>query len=505
MKRLIKFFTTKATIISLFVLLQFAFFVVLVYILTDKVPYFFYISSAISFLLVIIILRGDEPDIYKVAWVIPILVAPIFGGLFYLTFKPMNITKKLRLRAKEKDDNRKTQLEPFIKPLKEVKSSYDKQIQFLLHDYWPYYNNTNVTFLPSGESKLKHVLDELKKAEKFIFLEYFILEEVGLTWKTIYPILVDKAQKGVDVRLIYDDFGSSTRIKRGFKKRMERAGIKTVIFNPLKLRFIVALNYRDHRKMIIVDGNVGFTGGINIADEYANIKRRFGHWHDAAVKITGDAVFSLTASFLETWDFHKKTTTSLASFKPTIFPKSEAMVIPFSDSPFSKKLLSKNIYTQMIYSAKSEIFITTPYFIVDAEILNALKNQALSGVKIHIIIPGIPDKKFAYRVTKHYLRQLINLDNIFIYSYAPGFIHSKILYVDDQVATVGTVNFDFRSFYLHYENTIWFYNSVSLVDIKSFLEKTIKDSIKLEFQDIYSKNVFSKLYDMVLVSLSHLL
>ena len=497
--------TNKITIIALLTIVQFIIFAVAVIILSSEVPYFFYLSFAISLVLIAFILRSDEPDIYKTAWLIPILIAPVFGGLFYLTFKPLRSTKKLSLKAQQKAENREKQTLSLIKPLPDIEQIYNKQIQYLQQNNWPYYTNTQTTFLPSGELKLKHVIEELKKAKKFIFLEYFILEEVGLTWENIYPILVEKANQGVDVRLIYDEWGSTTRIKRGFKKRMEASGIKTVAFNPLKLRFVVALNYRTHRKMIIIDGNVGFTGGINIADEYANIKKRFGHWHDAAVMLKGDAVFNMTSSFLETWDFHHNQTTDLKAFQPTLKFSSDGIAIPFSDSPFSKSFLSKHLYTQMIFSAKKAIYLTTPYFIIDDDLINAFKIQAQSGVEIHLIVPGIPDKKFAYRVTKYYLKQLVTIPNIYIYSYSPGFVHSKIIYIDDMVAAVGTVNFDFRSFYLHFENNVWFYNTQALTSIKEFLNSTIEQSKVLKFEDLHTKNVFAKIYETLLISLSFLL
>ena len=285
---------------------------------------------------------------------------------------------------------------------------------------------------------------------------------------------------------------------------MESVGIKTEVFNRLKLRFQVSLQYRDHRKIIIIDGTVGFTGGINIADEYANIKKRFGHWHDAGIMLKGDAVYSLTAIFLESWDLYRKETTDITQFKPVEYP-ADGIVIPYSDSPFTKNFLSKNLFVQMIGLAKKEVYITTPYFVVDDEIISVIKRQAQSGVKIHIIIPGIPDKKYVYVVTKYYLKALIDVPNVFVHEYTPGFIHSKILYVDGQAATVGTINFDFRSFFLHFENTVWFHNSNSLYDIKLFLDDTIKESKILKFEDIDRRNIFYKVFESIMVATSHLL
>lgn len=505
-KRILRFFTNKITIISFIALLQMVIFVLLVLHFADQFTYFMYFNYFVSALMILFVLRSDDLRIYKMSWIIPILIAPVFGGLFYLTFKPLNVTRKLTKKHMEKDSIRKTQLMPLIKePTAKLPSSISKQITYLSNDVWPFYTNTKLEFLPSGEVKLSKVIEELKKAKKSVFIEYFILEETGFVFQAMYPILVEKAKEGLDVRLLYDDWGSSLRVKKGFKKRMERVGIKTEVFNPLRLKFQVSLQYRDHRKMIIIDGSVGFTGGINIADEYANIKKRFGHWHDAGILLRGDAVYSMTASFLESWDLYRKETTDITKFIPNHDNTYDGYVVPYSDSPFTKNFTTRNIYTQMIALAKKEIYITTPYFVVDEELINTLKMQALSGVKVHIIFPGIPDKKFVYVVTKYYLRQLADVPNVYIHEYTAGFVHSKILYIDDAIATVGTVNFDFRSFYLHFENTVWFYESSCLKDMKVFLEETMSKSKILTAEDLGKRNVFYKIYEAILVETSHLL
>lgn len=505
MKRFLRFITNKVTIIAFLTLLQIVFFVFLVKFLADKYNYFLFINYGLSFIMVIVVLKSDELPVYKMSWVIPILVAPIFGGLFYLTFKPFTNRLKIKNLTESLDKIRKESLDPYNKKMPDIPIRYEKQIKYLKTDGWPYFNKTSSTFLPSGEAKLKKVLEELKVAKYSIYLHYFILEEKGLVWQSILPILKNKISEGLDVRLLYDDFGTSSRVKRNFKQRMEKAGIKTTIFNPLKLRFRVSLNYRDHRKMIIIDGNKAFTGGINIADEYVNVKKRFGHWHDAGIYLKGDAVIAMTASFIEAWNLYSPDKMVLEEPKEKLQITSNSYVVPYHDSPFLKNYTTKNLFTQMFYSAKEEIFITTPYFIVDPEIVNTIKNQALSGVKINIIVPKIPDKKLVYIVTKYYLRDLVNTKNVYIYEYTPGFIHSKLIYIDDLLATIGTVNFDFRSFYLHFENTVWFYNSSSLKDMKLFLRETISKSKLLSYDDLNKKNIFYRIFRSILVGLSHLL
>lgn len=505
MKKLLRFLTSKVTIVSFLALLQLIAFGLAVIILAENFTYFITFSRALSFVLVFIIYRGEEPETYKSAWAVPILLFPIFGGMFYLTFKPLNATRKRIEKFNISENKRKNWLKKEIKPLPKLESAYLKQMTFLEEDVWPFYENTELTFLPSGEKKLKHLLAELEQAKSYIFIEYFILEEGGETWGAIFPILKKKAAAGVDVRIIYDDWGSSLRLNRRFKKRMESHNIKVVIFNKMKLRFSVALNYRDHKKIVVIDGNVGFTGGINMADEYANIKKRFGHWHDSAIMLKGDAVYSLTISFLQTWDSYTGEVSNIKKYKPTNKMKSDGYVIPFTDSPFNKKLISKHLYLQMISAAKKEIYIATPYFIVDNDMINIIKTQATSGVKVHIAVPGIPDKRFAYNVTKYYLKQLVNTPNIFIYSYTPGFLHSKMLYIDDEVASIGTVNFDFRSFYLHFENSVWIYNSRVLKEVKSFFSDTLDKSKLLTYKDLHRRNPFYKIYETFLVLFSPML
>ncbi len=505
MKKTLRFLTNKVTIIAFITLLQMIFFVLVVRFLADKFNYLLFINYGLSFIMVVIVLKSDELPIYKMSWVIPILIAPIFGGLFYLTFKPFTNKRKIRYKALATDKTRKETLNEYMKKSPDLPARFQKQVTFLKGEGWPYFENTYLEFLPSGESKLRKVIEALKQAKHSILLHYFILEEHGQVWENLLPILTEKVKEGVKVKLLYDDFGTSSRVRRNFKSRMTNLGIKTTIFNPLKLRFKVSLNYRDHRKMIIVDNNEAFTGGINIADEYANIKKRFGHWHDAGVYLKGDAVTSMTVSFIEAWNLYNNEKLVITDFPSSIKENYDGYVVPYHDSPFLKNYTTKNLFTHMLYSAKDEIYITTPYFIVDPEIINTIKNQALSGVKVHIIIPKIPDKKLVYIVTKYYLRELSNLENVYIYEYTPGFIHSKLMYIDDTLATIGTVNFDFRSFYLHFENTVWFYDSKSLVDMKEFLLSTISKSKRLTYEDLDDKNIFYRILRSLLIGVSHLL
>jgi len=462
-----------------------------------------YTLEILSYLVVFFVLTSNESPNYKTAWVIPILIAPIFGGFFYLLFKQHKLSKKTLEKFTNIELKRHRNLEVFIKNDLHEKDHIQKQINHLLQDKWPIYDKTKTTFIESGVKKLVILLDILNKAEKYIFLEYFIIN-TGQVWDQIYEVLKQKVQNGVKVVLIYDDFGSSLNLPRSFDKTLRKDGIEVIQFNPMKPRLNLVMNYRDHRKIVIVDGQYAITGGMNIADEYMNLKERFGHWQDASLLLEGAAVYTMTHIFLQTYQLYQSNI-DISKFDTRFEAESDGYVIPFSDSPLDKNLVTKHTYMQMIQYAKKRIIITTPYFVIDHELQTALKLAALSGIHIDIIVPGIPDKKYVAIVSEHYYKLLLTLPNVSIHKYEKGFIHSKILYVDDEVATVGTTNFDFRSLYLHFENSVWLYNTSSLRDIKTYLIDSIESSIPLTLEKLKKRNILFRLYQSVLVAFSHLL
>ena len=321
------------------------------------------------------------------------------------------------------------------------------------------------------------LLDELGKAEKYIFMEYFIIHD-GSMWDSTLDILKQKASDGVDVRIIYDDFGCITGLTKNYPNELEKYGIKCCIFNKLKPVLSPKLNNRDHRKICVIDGKTAFTGGINFGDEYINKKERFGYWKDTAVMIKGDAAFSLTAMFLGMWRYVTGNNEPLEKFYPAkvneIIPdKHDGYIQPYCDNPTDREAVGQNVYLNMINSAKEYILITTPYLIIDNAMRTALCNAAKSGVKVVIVTPGIPDKKLVFQVTRSNYSELLRA-GVRIFEFSPGFIHAKMFVVDGKYATVGTVNLDYRSLYLHFECGLWMAHSTCIKDIENDIVKTLK-------------------------------
>ncbi|MCU0105426.1 cardiolipin synthase [Acholeplasma vituli] len=502
MTRLLRFITHRITIIGILILVQLFIFGWLVLSASKLSQWVLYSLEFLSYFVVFYVLISDEPLIYKIAWIIPILIAPIFGGFFYLFFKNHNLTKKVTAQMSKIQSYRIMNLKNEGIQIEFEDPQIKKIVHHLQMDVWPIYENTKTTFIPTGEAKFNYLLELFKAAKTCIYIEYFIIN-TGKAFDQIFPILKEKAAAGLDVRIIYDDFGSSMNLPNDFDKRLRKAGIQVYNFNPVRPRLNLSMNYRDHRKIVIVDHQKAITGGMNLADEYFNVIERFGHWKDASILIEGDAVKSLSRIFLTNWE-HKTKQFEKVDDHHFIKMPSDGYVIPFSDSPLDRNLITKHTYMLMIQSAKKHIWITTPYFIIDQELQTALYLQATSGVEIDLFIPGIPDKKYIATVSEYYYKQLLQLPNVRIHKYNNGFIHSKIVYIDDVQATVGTTNFDFRSLYLHFENTVWLYKTSSLVDIKSYLDETLENSTLLTLESLKKRNLFYKLYQGILVGFSYL-
>ena len=311
-------------------------------------------------------------------------------------------------------------------------------------------------------------------------MEYFIIRE-GHMWESIKEVLIQKVQEGVDVRLIYDDFGSINKVSYKFKKELESAGIKVVNFNPYRPRLTMIINYRDHRKITIIDGNVGFVGGANLADEYINRVRKFGYWKDATVVIKGEAVWNLTLLFIQMWKFSTNDDFDYAKYRPTVSYNTTGYVLPFGDGPLDGHQSIEMSYINIINNAKKYVYITTPYLVLDNEMTTALRTAAQSGVDVRIMMPHIPDKKLVFMISRSYYQDLIEA-GVKIYEFLPGFLHSKYIVSDDEISIVGTANLDYRSFYLHYEVVTLLYKTESVIDVKRDFDKALEvcHLVKLE-------------------------
>ncbi len=471
MKKLLRMILSRTSVILLLLLLQIAlFFVILHYI--SKLTYVHTILYVISDIIVVYLIYKEENPVYKLSWIIPILIFPLFGGLFYLFYKNRNVSKKVinhyYISEKERYD--------FLNQYQKQKVKEHKIGTYLHSIGWMTFKHTSSSFLGSGELMFESMLEALRNAKKYIFLEFFIIKE-GKMWDDILTILKSKVEAGVEVFLIYDDFGSST-LPYKYAKMLKSYGIHAYAFNPMRIHLNFAMNYRDHRKIVIIDGIEAFTGGINIGDEYINLEHPFGHWLDAGIKISGSAVTSLVINYVNTLKFMHQDTLNIDDYVVKTFDESENhdILIPFSDAPIDNELTHKNIYLSMISQAKKEILITTPYLIIDNELTTSLKLAARSGVKVKIIIPYIPDKKLVFLVTETYADELVS-SGVEIYRYKPGFIHSKMIIVDDEIAMIGTANLDFRSLYLHFENSVYLENKQTINDMHAWFIKTLSDCV----------------------------
>ena len=463
----------------------------------------FYLASlALSIIIVFIIINNKSNPSYKIAWIVPVMIFPIFGGLFYLLYGGNKLSTREKLKMVIQNIEMTNSLKQDDEIIKKIgdKSIYAKnQSEYILnYAKCPVYNNTETTYFKIGEEKFEALLRELKKAEKFIFLEYFIIQE-GKMFNSILEILEEKAKQGIDVRLIYDDVGCIVTLPHNYKNTLEAKGIKCRVFNPIKPFFTRRLNNRDHRKIVVIDGDVGFTGGINLADEYINEYEKHGYWKDAGIMLKGDAVWNLTVMFLSMWDYIDNKEEDYIKFKPSKnkYYNSKGYVQPFDDSPLINEPIGETVYLNLINKAKDYIYINTPYLIIDNEMATALKIAAKSGVDIKIVTPYIPDKKFVHAVTKSYYESFIK-DGIEIYEFTPGFMHAKTFVVDDEYGVVGSINLDFRSLYLHYECGVWLYKTESIKSMKDDYLKTLKRCHKVTMEECKNTSSIRKVLRLII-------
>ena len=337
---------------------------------------------------------------------------------------------------------------------------------------FPIYAGTDVTYLPSGETKFAALLAELERAQSFIYMEYFILDE-GYMWGRVLAILAEKAKQGVDVRVMYDGMCDISTLSFDYPERMMQLGIRCKTFTKIRPFFSTQYNYRDHRKIVVIDGKIAFNGGINLADEYINKKKRFGHWKDTAVMLRGEAVQSFTLMFLQMWNLTEPEPDWTAAHLPAPTVQAGGFVMPYADHPLDDEKVGENVYTDMLSRATGYVHIMTPYLILDGELENALRFAAERGVDVKIILPGIPDKKSAYALAKSHYRHLLSA-GVKLYEYTPGFVHAKVCVSDSEKAVVGTINFDYRSLYHHFECATYLFRTPCITEIEQDFQETLK-------------------------------
>lgn len=458
MKTILRIITNKIFVVGVIVIAELSILLAIVWNLSLNYATIYGILVVLSVLLIVYVINRNDNPYYRLAWTIIILAVPPIGAVSYLVFGGKQVPKKLREKISDaypKDEYIHKNHQCLVDHLNEDAGQWSRLVNYIVNSsQYPIYENTKSTYLESGEVKFEHLQEELKKAEKFIFLEYFIIKD-GLMWQTTLDILREKVKQGVEVRLIYDDWGCA--MFTDLKAQCDEAGIEAVAFNPLVARLAIQMNNRDHRKIVVIDGRVGFVGGINLADEYINIGSKYGHWKDTAVMIEGEAVHSLTLMFLQFYRYYTDKVDNPNDYRYEFDDATlgHDFVLPFADAPTDSTDLGLGVHLSLISSARKYIYIQTPYLIVGYEVIEALKMAARSGVDVRIILPHVPDKKIVNQVTKSNYNELIKA-GVRIFEYEPGFVHSKTMVVDDEICLVGTTNMDYRSYYLHFECSILF-------------------------------------------------
>ncbi len=439
----------------------------------------------IATLLVLKIIYNDNKATYKVTWIVFLLLFPTSGILFYLLFGRARFLNKTinDITEIEKDNtDYYTQNEDVLKTLQS--KTFTSYANLLFNEgKYPIFKNTKVEYLPLGEDFFKKLIEQLKTAEKFIFMEYFIVSD-GKMHREIMEVLKERANAGVEVKYLYDHAGSISVVPYDFKKECEENNIELVPFNPLSRKFYSFVNYRDHKKITVIDGYKGFTGGINIGDEYINEVNRFGHWKDMAMYLEGEAVYALSSFFLWSWNLETKQRLKFIDYKPTSsYINNNTYVIPFQDCAINMIDIAEENYIKLINNAKQYVYITTPYLIIGENVASALKLAAKSGVDVRILTPHIPDKKVVFSLTRSFYAELINA-GVKIYEYTPGFVHGKILVADGTTSLVGTINFDYRSL-------LWNYECACLVYDTEFAKSVTEDYLKtLEVSHLADESIW---------------
>ncbi len=472
--------------------------------LTNYSIHFQYLFSAIGLALAIYILNKNENPAYKLAWIIPLLAIPLFATFAYFLLNNQYSTRALRNAYIKKCANTK----PYIKQNQEILFDVrtDSNNVYRLAKYmdkyggYPICSNTEVEYFSVGEEKFTAMVRELKKAERFIFMEYFIIDQ-GEMWSEIESILVEKAKAGVEVRLMYDGMGTQFLLPFKYDKKLEQMGIKCRVFNPFIPMLSTVQNNRDHRKICVIDGNVAFNGGVNLADEYINRKERFGHWKDTAVMLKGEGVWSFTMMFLQMWETIDWRTrpAEYDVYRPQLPENFSAKgyVMPYGDSPLDSENVGETVYLNIITQAQDYVYITTPYLILDNETVTALGYAAKSGVDVRIITPGIPDKWYCRMIAQSYYKDLISL-GVKIYEYN-GFIHAKNFVSDDTTAVVGTINLDYRSLYLHFECATYMYKVPAVMDAKAdFVDIMNNKSVEITAEDCMKRPLWKRMISAIL-------
>ncbi|MCL2404920.1 MAG: cardiolipin synthase [Defluviitaleaceae bacterium] len=494
---------SRLNISIVLVIMQIALIIYLALMARSAFPFMVYVGMGISLLVFLFIIKSDKASAYKISWVIILLTFPVAAGAIYLLAGNKRPTKKVAAQMDEHaliaglldaDGNL-----PFVNKI-QCGRMYSLFEYVRNSSSYHAYNKTQVKYYTLGELMFEDMLAELEKAQKFIFIEYFIIKD-SYMWDRLLDVMIRKASGGVDVRLIVDDLGSHRLFSRTYVKNLRAQGIKVLRFNPIVPYLQLFMNNRDHRKITVVDGHTAFNGGMNISDEYINKKSPFGIWKDTGVRLYGDAVWSFTLMFIEIWDTFCKADERINDYLAYKNPicetiETDGLVLPYGDTPLDKEALGENIYVDMLNQAQQYVYIYTPYLIISEKMIQTLQLTARRGIDVRLITPGIADKKLVHRLSRSYYNFLLEA-GVKIYEYTPGFLHAKSFISDDEVAVVGTINLDYRSLYLHFECATLLFKTTAIQDIKNDFEQTLEASREIK-QDNRRRRIWNEIIDSIL-------
>lgn len=466
----------RIAIVALAVLAQLILLILLVILLKQNSVYVYFLLEVSGLAGALILANKNDHPSYIIAWLVIILLLPVFGFFLYLLWGRANVQGRKREainRILEQKDRWLKKIPEVDAKLRQAYPSLQTMAGYLEQGGFSLYNHTVSTYFSLGELQFEEMLRDLDNAQRFIFLEYFIVAQ-GALWDRFHGVLRKKASQGLEVRLLFDDMGSILFMPDNLVKELEEEGVKVCRFNPVhKYISRFYFNYRNHQKIVVIDGNIGYTGGTNLADEYANLYVKHGHWKDTALRLEGDAVWSLTVTFLQMWAAEIGFEEDYRVYRPTVNIKGDGFYLPFSDGPTNNPYNpAETMYLKMIFNAKRYVYITTPYLVIDNPMLNALCTAALGGVDVRIITPKIWDHWYVHLVTRSNYGRLIRA-GVRVYEYAPGFIHAKTIISDDVHAIIGSINMDYRSFYLHFENGVWMAGTPAIKEMVEDFEATL--------------------------------
>lgn len=497
-KGILRVIFSRTGIIALLIVLEIAILAAVFSAFNEYWEIFVLLQAVFTFIMVFYLINCQMDSTAKVTWLFLMSISPVPTSIFLFLSKRDFVYRTLRWRINDINKKTKDMLTPeSVNGDKEIaEAGLDNLSKYVnVSGPFPIFKNTSTQFFKSGESFFESLIADLKTAEKFIFLEYFIIEE-GYMWGSILKILADKVSQGVDVRVMYDGMCEVKLLPHKYPKLLNKLGIKCKPFLTITPFISTYYNYRDHRKIAVIDGKIAYNGGVNLADEYINRVCRFGHWSDTAIKLTGEAVSSFTLMFLSMWNMDE-TKPSFEGFLDSPKVESDGYCMPFSDSPMDKLKVSENIILDMLYKANNYVHIMTPYLILDDELKEALKFTAQRGVDVKLILPGIPDKKAAYALAKSHYKELIRA-GVKIYEYTPGFVHAKVFVCDDIKGIVGTVNLDYRSLYHHFECATYLYKTSCLSDMEQNFNEHLKSCKQVTEQTIKKEKLYYKIMSKVM-------